>query len=501
MKHPTPPTQSSPAKAMVASGHPLVSEAAMEILSGGGNAFDAVIGAGFVSAVAEPALTSLGGGGFLMARTAAGETTLFDFFSNTPGKGLREEGLTPHFFPVSVHFTDSVQDFNVGLGSVAVPGTLKGFLHIHDKLGTLPFARIMAPAIKTAVTGVALSDQQAHFLELLEPILTMTPAGRKLYAPEGRYPGRGDVLANPDLARFLEEISHHRSKTFYEGTLADLIDRNMRGGGGLLTAEDLSAYEVIEREPIEVSYRGRRFKTNPPPSFGGSLIAMALEELERSCRGNCRPGSPEYLTAQARAMLQVEKNRCLVHNHCDPANGARTFSRGTTHISVVDAMGNVASMTNSNGEGSGYIVPGTGIMLNNMMGEDDLHPDGFHASPPGQRVASMMSPSLLLDGDRVILVIGSGGSKRIRTAITQVVSLIVDCGIDVQEAVTFPRIHWDGEVFQVEPGFPEESLAALARLGEINLWSEKNVYFGGVHAVMPRHGGGGDPRRGGAVRP
>ena len=185
----------------------------------------------------------------------------------------------------------------------------------------------------------------------------------------------------------------------------------------------------------------------------------------------------------------------------DPGSAPdRLNSRGTTHVSVVDCEGNVASMTTSNGEGSGYIVPGTGIMLNNMMGEDDLHPDGFHASPPGQRVASMMSPSLLENQGRVELVIGSGGSKRIRTAITQVVSNVVDFGRELREAVEAPRMHWDGETMQVEPGVSESALALLRDRMDVNVWQARNVYFGGVHAVMPAGRAAGDPRRGGAAQ-
>jgi gamma-glutamyltranspeptidase/glutathione hydrolase len=178
----------------------------------------------------------------------------------------------------------------------------------------------------------------------------------------------------------------------------------------------------------------------------------------------------------------------------------RQFSRGTTHISIADAEGNVASMTCSNGEGSGYFVPGTGIMLNNMMGEDDLHPEGFHASPPGQRVASMMSPSILLKNDAVAMVIGSGGSKRIRTAMTQVLSAITDFKIPVQQAVEAPRIHWDGAIMQVEPGLPAKTVQALKEHWPVNIWSTIDVYFGGVHTVIPNLEGGGDPRRGGSVR-
>jgi gamma-glutamyltranspeptidase/glutathione hydrolase len=165
---------------------------------------------------------------------------------------------------------------------------------------------------------------------------------------------------------------------------------------------------------------------------------------------------------------------------------------------VADAEGNVASLSTSNGEASGYVVPGTGVMLNNMLGEDDLHPDGFHASPPGVRVSSMMAPTVVLGADGVELVLGSGGSARIRTAILQTISAVVDFGLDPADAVGRPRIHWDGAAFQVEPGFASESVAALAELGPINAWAELNLYFGGVHAVSPYGHGGGDPRRAGA---
>jgi len=175
----------------------------------------------------------------------------------------------------------------------------------------------------------------------------------------------------------------------------------------------------------------------------------------------------------------------------------RTASGGTTHVSVCDAEGNAASMTTSNGEGSGCFAADTGIMLNNMMGEDDLHPEGFHASPPGVRVASMMAPSLLLAGDRLRLVLGSGGSKRIRSAMLQVVSNVVDFGLDLRTAVEAPRLHWDGERIQVEPGFADEALTALAGRWPLNRWPVRDVYFGGVHAVAPDGEGAGDPRRGG----
>lgn len=499
-------TSLSSPKCSVASGHPRVTEAACAILRAGGNAFDAVVAAGFASAVTEPALTSLGGGGFLLARTAQGRAVLFDFFVNTPGHGLRAGELQPHFLPITVRFPSCEQIFNVGLGSAAVPGVLRGYLHIHRRLGRLPLTEVLAPAIHLARAGVTINSAQAYFLELLVPVMTLTGMGRALFQPEGRYLREGDLFRNPELAAFLETLPGEGERAFYEGELAQQIDQDMREGDGLLTAADLAAYQVIEREPLPADYRGFRLLTNPPPSFGGSLIALSLRLLEAREAGELGFGSPAHLALLTAVMQEVERRR--TEGYLSPADlgqpglsesleRVRQVSGGTTHVSICDAEGNAASMTTSNGEGSGYFVPNTGIMLNNMMGEDDLHPEGFHVSPPGVRVASMMAPSLLLEGDQLRLALGSGGSKRIRTALLQVISNSVDFGMSLRQAVEAPRLHWDGEQAQIEPGFSATALAALGERWPLNQWPIQDVYFGGVHAATPDGEGAGDPRRGG----
>ncbi len=495
-------------KGSVASGHPQVTEAACIILRAGGNAFDAALAAGFAAAVTEPALTSLGGGGFLLARPAQGRPVLFDFFVNTPGHGLRAGEIEPHFLPITVQFPSSQQTFNVGLGSAAVPGVLRGYLHVHRRLGRLPLPEVLAPAIRLAREGVAINHKQAYFLDLLTPIMTLTAAGRALFAPNGRCLGEGDAYGNPDLAAFLESLPFDGEREFYEGELARSIDRDMREGCGLLTAIDLAAYQVIEREPLPVDYRGCRLLTNPPPSFGGSLIALSLRLLEARTVAELGFGTPAHLALLTAVMQEVDLRRAEGYlsptdlgqsGIADSQERVRLASGGTTHISVCDAEGNAASMTTSNGEGSGYFAPHTGIMFNNMMGEDDLHPEGFHVSSPGLRVASMMAPSLLLTGDQVQLVLGSGGSKRIRTALLQVISNSVDFAMKPPEAVAAPRLHWDGQRIQVEPGFDDMALAALAKRWPLNRWPVQDLYFGGVHVAAPNGDGAGDPRRGGCA--
>jgi gamma-glutamyltranspeptidase/glutathione hydrolase len=290
--------------------------------------------------------------------------------------------------------------------------------------------------------------------------------------------------------------------------LAEQVADDMRLGAGLLTSDDLAAYEVIERSPLSADYRGLRLLTNPTPSFGGSLVALSLELLATQDVSSHPWGSVSHLLLLAALMVEVDALRTegvgssadlSGHRRDRSLTRLRRSSGGTTHVSIADREGNVASMTTSNGEGSGYIVPQTGIMLNNMMGEDDLHPDGFHAEAPGQRVASMMSPCLLLRDGRVRLVVGSGGSKRIRTALLQVISHMADFNHDVAAAVEAPRLHWDGNMLQVEPGFAPQVVAQLRQRWPVNLWPERNLYFGGVNAVSPDGQAGADPRRGGTT--
>jgi len=508
---------------LVAAGHPLTCEAAAALLRAGGNAFDAVVAAGFAATVAEPPFTSLGGGGFCLARTAAGEAALFDFFVDTPGRGAAAPELEPHFFPVTVHFPASDQVFNVGMGSAAVPGILAGLLRVHERLGRRPLAEVVAPAATLARRGVPVNDFQSYALDLLLPILGLTERGRRLYTEGGRAPAPGARLRNPELADFLEALPDDRGRRLYEGEIARRVAEEMRAGGGLLTAEDLAAYGasgVVEREPLAMDYRGHRLLGNPPPSFGTTLVAHGLARLAVHDLARAGRATPAHAEALAEVLEAMESHRggaaVAAATPGDPAasppgstpTSASTSTspprstRGTTHISVADAAGNVAAMTCSNGEASGYVVPGTGIMLNNMLGEDDLHPEGFHASPPGVRVGSMMSPCVVLGGEgEVRLVLGSGGSKRIRTAIVQVTSAVVDFGAELPDAVGAPRMHWDGEWLQVEPGWPAATLEALGRRWPLNRWPERNLYFGGAHAVALGAGAAaGDPRRGGAAK-
>lgn len=482
--------------ALVAAGHPATAAAAAEVLRAGGNAFDAVVAAGFASTVAEPGLTSLAGGGFCLARTASGEEVLVDFFVDTPGRG-RVGAAVPSFDEVVISFEAATQAFHCGPGSIAVPGVLPGYLHLHRRFGRLDRTAVVGPAARMAARGVELLDRQAGIVALLEPILTRTEASRAIFAPKGRLLRAGDTLRNPDLAHVLDALGASDALSFSTAPLHDAL-LAVTAEHGLLTADDLAAYRVVERTPLEVHWQGRRVLTNPGPSFGGTLITAALRRLQEDV---LTAGDPCAPAAVVEAAADVDRHRHALLEGLDPDDTDRPQStRGTTHISVWDGEGGAAAMTTSNGECSGDVIAGTGILTNNVLGEDDLHPDGFHVTAPGLRVASMMSPTLVVGahGDTEV-ILGSGGSKRIRAAITQVLANVVVHGLDPGAAVEAPRVHWDGDHAEAEPGMAAEAMASLERLGPVHTWPERSVYFGGAHLVVPGVGAAGDPRRDGAA--
>lgn len=510
---------------VVAAGHDETAAAAVEILNQGGNAFDAAVAGVLASCVAESVLTSLGGGGFLLAHTDTGEHVLFDFFTQTPVCKELQHPLD--FYPINADFGDTVQEFHIGLGSMAVPGVLKGLVHVHQRLGQLPLERVVAPAVQLARQGVVVNDFSAYVYGLLKPILLATAGARSIYAPQGRLLQAGDRLYMPAFADALEHLVQGGVEAFWQTMAAQLTQTQ----GGYLTAADFANYQVIERQPLCLDYHGTQLLTNPPPSAGGGLIACSLALL-----ADCElasHGSPDHLLALSQVMRFTNVARrdgydariqtphvaeeLLSMGHLGQYRGelmaaiaALKSSKhltnklgSTTHLSVIDTNGNAASVTTSNGEGSSYIIPNTGIMVNNMLGEEDLNPNGFHQWTPNQRISSMMAPTIVLRQGRPYLVLGSGGSNRIRTAILQVISNLVDFDMPLEAAVAAPRIHWENDVFHLEPGFDQASLTPIISTAKPVWWQAQNMFFGGIHAVgLDDNGylhGAGDSRRKGAV--
>jgi gamma-glutamyltranspeptidase/glutathione hydrolase len=350
---------------------------------------------------------------------------------------------------------------------------------------------------------VVVNSEQAYFFAILAPILTHYEEAAALYAPSGSVLGEGDVFYFPDLGDALERFGVEGAEPFYRGEVAAAISDWVLDRGGTLARPDLAAYEPIAREPVAARFRGRDVLTNPPPSSGGILIAFALELLERTGRP---PGVEDVVTAMEAA--QSERTEEFLAGLYDEGFAERFLAPdrlgSTTHITAVDGEGMCASVTCSNGTGSGLIVPGTGVHVNNMLGEQDLNPLGFHRHGSGRRLPSMMSPTIVLRDGELEAGLGSGGSNRIRSAVLQTILRLCE-GLDVAEAVVAPRVHFEDGAVQAEPGVDETALGRLERRGyEVVRWPDRNVFFGGVHAVArdPATGelrGGGDPRRGGAV--
>ena len=520
---------------VVAAGNRLTAEAGAEVLREGGNAFDAAICAVLTSFAAESPLTGLGGGGFLLAHTGSDENVLLDFFVEAGGRGL-DPSTRGQLVEIEILFDEAPQLFNIGPASCGVPGVPAGLWEAAERFASMPFSRLVEPGITYARDGVTVTPMMEYMFGVLEPIMTHTPEIAALYAPGGDLLKAGDSFRFPDLADALERFAEQGPASIYEGDGAAKICDWVTERGGALSREDLSAYEVIERRPVEAPYRGRQVLTNPPPSSGGILISYALDLLERS--GEPLPlDDPNGLALIAEVMNEAQLARTGDFNRDlhDPGFAERFLSGAhieaararvvrstsahervraasaddpigsTTHISVLDGDGNAASVTCSNGSGSGVVPSGTGMHLNNMLGEEDLNPLGFHRHEPGTRVTSMMAPTVVLRDGQIELALGSGGSNRLRSAILQAITYVIDHGMDIDEAVRRGRMHHEGGILHVEGDFDEAALADLERRGyQLLRWKGVNLFFGGVHAAYrdPATGelsGAGDPRRDGAA--
>ena len=449
---------------MVAAGHRLSARAGAQALAQGGGAADAVCAAAFAAAVAESPLTGPGAGGFLMVRSPSGATALLDFFVAVPGLGPNGRSLDPaDLDSFTVPFGGADQVFHIGPASVAVPGMVAGLGEAVRRFGRLRLSEIVAPAVALAREGVVLTRETAYLHEILTEMLTATPAAAAVYAPAGRLLGEGERIRFPDLAETLHHLGDAGAASMHEGPLAATITDHLARTGGLVTATDLRSYRVIDRVPLRVGYRGVTLLTNPPPSSGGALIAAALREIEDSApstneaehyRAVVRAGAAANALRRGTFASDLHEEDCMERLWARRAGGrdadddpmpSRKPAGSTTHISAVDAEGGMASLSSSNGSGSGVVVPGTGIMLNNMLGEEDLNPRGFGRLTAGARMTSMMAPSLMLRDGEPVLALGSAGSNRLRSAILQTVVNIVDGGMTAAEAVRRPRVHPEGD--------------------------------------------------------
>ena len=456
-------------QAAVAAGHPATVEAGIEILEDGGTAADAAVAASLASCVAETVMTGLLGGGHAIYFDAAtGRARNLDCFVAIPGLGA--EPKNRELLELDIVFGNASVHYSVGIASCGVPGLPAGLAALHAEHGRLPWLRLVEPARRLAKSGVDFPPAHAACLAMLEPVMTMNE-GARIYAPGGTLLPAGGHLEQPGLVPALALVAEEGPDSAYTGTLADALLELMHERDGLVTRADLESYEAHWSDPVEVTFAGARIQTRT----GLSDLVQLLAGLPR-LRGT------------------------------EPAERALTLTRSldgndgeghTTNLTVVDSEGSSCVLTTSLGLGSGDFVPGYDLHLNSMLGETDLIRGPLE---PGARMGSMMAPTIALDGEGVALAAGAAGGTRLRSAMLQVVSGVLDEGLPVEEAVIRQRLHPADGLVNLEDGFEPEVAATLVDAGyEVREWGTRHHYFGGVSAVT-RTGCAGDPRRSGAAQ-
>jgi gamma-glutamyltranspeptidase/glutathione hydrolase len=454
--------------AAVAAGHPATVDAGIEALEEGGSAADAAVAACLASCVAETVMTGLLGGGHAIYFDAAGRSARnLDCFVAVPGLGGGPGRA--ELVELEVPFGTELVHYAVGIASCGVPGLPAGLAALHEIHGRLPWARLVEPARRIAREGVEFPPAHAACLAMLAPVMTMNE-GERIYAPTGSLLGAGELLEQPGLESALDVIADEGPRCFYDGTLADALVELMDARGGLVTREDLGAYEPIWSSPVEVPYAGTRFMTR-------SGLSRVPETFPR-IPSLSSLSAPERAVAWARTLDDAGPD-----GH-------------TTNLSVVDRDGNACVLTTSLGLGSGDFLPGLDLHLNSMLGETDLIREPLE---PGARMGSMMAPSIALADQGVALAAGAAGGTRLRSALLEVTAGILDEGLEPQAAVDRPRLHPASGLVHLEPGFDGETVEALERQGyEVRSWPDRHHYFGGVSVVTPT-GFAGDPRRSGSA--
>lgn len=440
----------------------------LEILRAGGSAADAAVAATLASCVAETTMTGLGGGGHAIHWDAArGEAECFDFFVTVPGL----ESTVPEVESVVVDmlFEDEAVPYHIGPQSVGVPGVAAGCGVLAERFGRLPWTSLVEPAIRLARHGTVLPPTHARVLEMLAPALTLAEGG-DIFAPNGRLLQGGDIVRQPGLVAALELLRDEGAASFYTGTIADTMLSLLAERATAMTEADLRAYEVVSSSPHQVEFAATTV-------LGRRDLAGTLDTL----------GALPDLSGADDATRAVTFAEVL--------NGPQAHG-DTTNVTVVDGDGNACVVTTSLGLGSSDWLPGLDVHLNSMLGEQDLISGPL---VPGERLGSMMCPSVALRDGQLVAAAGAAGGSRIRSALVQVLSGVLAEGLSATDAVRRPRLHPAGRLVHVEPDYPEAGVDALRAAGYIaRVWQTRHYFFGGV-GVVARTGAYGEPRRDGAA--
>jgi gamma-glutamyltranspeptidase / glutathione hydrolase len=505
--------------AIVVSVHELASRAGVEIMQAGGNAVDAAVATGFTLAVVHPAAGNIGGGGFMLIRMADGKTHFLDYREKAPAAATRDM-----FLDAQGNVIPGASE--VGYKSIGVPGSVAGMVYAERKYGKLTLKQVMAPAIRLAREGYALTWGEARDMQR-DSDLAKFPESRRVFQRDGNYYQPGEIFRQPDLAHTLERIAD-KPDDFYHGSLARELAAALQKGGGLITADDLAQYEVKEREPVRGTYREYEIISAPPPSSGGTVLIESLNILEGydlARMGNRSAQSIHYTIEAFRraffdraefmgdpdfskipvAQLIDKKYAAAWRESIEPVRASPSLGlkrpevfheleqyaathpqplglhegQHTTHYSVVDADGNAVAVTTTINSwfGSRVTAEGLGFLLNDEMDDFSAKPnvpnsDGLiqgaaNAIGPGKRPLSSMTPTIVVRDGKPFLVLGSPGSSKIITTVANVLMGVVDYGMNIQEAVNAPRFHnqWLPDVLNVEKWFSPDTVSALDKMG------------------------------------
>jgi gamma-glutamyltranspeptidase/glutathione hydrolase len=490
---------------MVVAQEELATDVGVSILRAGGNAVDAAVAVGFALAVTHPYAGNLGGGGFMLIRMADGRASFIDFREKAPGRASHDMYLDANRNPTN----ESV----VGWRSAGVPGTVRGFELAHKKYGRKSWADLVSPAVALADKGFPVSRWQMNSWRRAAPLLSQFPESQRTFLNRGAFYEWQETFRQPELARTLERIGRLGARDFYDGETGHLLANAMAKNGGLITLADLHDYKAVERAPLEGDYKGYRVITSPPPSSGGVGLLQMLAMLnttgyEKYGAGSAEAyhymvevmrrfyadrsqylGDPDFVKNPISALLApsyVQARRATIDpEHATPSDSvepglpAEHEGTNTTHYSIVDQEGNAVAVTYTLNDayGSGVTVPGAGFLLNDEM--DDFAakpgtPNMFelvqgeaNAIAPGKRPLSSMVPTIIVKDGKPFLILGAPGGPVIITAVLQVILNVIDFGMNVQDAVDFPRVHqqWKPDRLDVEKGVSPDTIALLQRMG------------------------------------
>jgi len=524
-------------KGMAVAQEPLAADVGVAVLKSGGNAVDAAVAVGFALAVTHPFAGNIGGGGFMLIRLADGRTTFIDFREKAPGKATHDMYLdaSGNVTPESV----------VGWRAVGVPGTVRGLELALKKYGTKSWPEVLQPAIHLASSGFPISFSQARSFHYAADLLSQFPDSKRIFLKGGTFYDWNENFQQPELARTLERIAQNGAKEFYEGETARILASQMEKNGGLITMEDLREYQAVERKPLEGNYKGYHIITSPPPSSGGVGILQMLAMLDGTGYEESKAGSATayHYLAEVMRRFYADRNQYLGdpdfvkdpitalldpayikarRDSIDPALATPSEQIGpglaagvaegseTTHYSVADEQGNVVAVTYTlnAGYGSGVTVPRAGFLLNDEMDDFAARPGSpnlfglvqgkANSIAPGRRPLSSMVPTIVLKDGKPFLVLGAPGGSRIITAVLQVILNVIDFGMNIQDAIDFPRVHHQSKPdrLDIERGISPDTIVLLKKAG-YNIEPAKPVVIARVEAILLADGwlqGGHDER-------